>query len=149
MASNLTRFNPFSDISRFEPFRNMDNMFNNLRMMPTWANMEAESNIRIDVNETDDAYMVKADMPGINKDDIKVNVEGNQVTIQSETKKEQEEKKEGKVVRSERYYGQQSRSFTLAQDVDETKAEAKYQDGVLQLTLPKKPGASKKQITIQ
>jgi HSP20 family protein len=127
----------------------MDNMFNNLRMMPTWANMEAESNIRIDVNETDDAYMVKADMPGINKDDIKVNVEGNQVTIQSETKKEQEEKKEGKVVRSERYYGQQSRSFTLAQDVDETKAEAKYQDGVLQLTLPKKPGASKKQITIQ
>lgn len=148
MANNLMRLNPFSDISRFEPFRNIDDMLNNLRLSP-WANTEAESNIRIDVSETDDAYMVKADIPGAKKEDIKINVEGNQVTIQSETKKEQEEKKEGKVVRCERYYGQQSRSFTLAQDVDETKAEAKYQDGVLQLTLPKKPGSASKQISIQ
>lgn len=148
MANNLMRFNPFSDISRFEPFRNFDEMINNLRLMP-WSGVEAESRIRLDVSETDDAYMIKADMPGVSKEDIKVNVEGNQVTIQSEVKKESEEKKEGKVVRCERYYGQQSRSFTLAQDVDDARAEAKYQDGVLLLTLPKKPGSASKQISIQ
>jgi len=149
MANNLMRFNPFSEMARFEPFRDFDEMLNNFRMAPSWANMGAEPRIRLDVNETENAYMIKADIPGVSKDDIKVNIEGNQVTIQTEMKKEQEEKKEGKVVRSERYYGQQSRSFMLDQDVDDSKAEAKYQDGVLQLTLPKKPGSTKKQLTIQ
>ena len=62
--------------------------------------------------------------------------------------KETEEKKEGKVIRSERYVGRQSRSFSLAQDVDETRAEAKHTNGVLQLTLPKKPGSSKKMLSV-
>lgn len=149
MANNLMRFNPFGDMSRFEPFRNFDEILNNFRLAPPWTNMEAEPRIKIDVNETDQAYNVKADIPGVNKDDIHVNVEGNIVTIQAEVKQEKEEKQEGKVVRSERYYGQQSRSFTLGQEIDEGKAEAKYQDGVLQLTLPKKPGTTKKQISIQ
>lgn len=149
MASNLSRFNPFSDMTRFEPFRNFDEMFNNFRLASPWANIEAEPRIRIDVNENENAYIVKADMPGVKKEEIKVNVEGNQVTIQAEVKKESEEKQEGKVVRSERYYGQQSRSFMLEQDIDDSKAEARYQDGVLQLTLPKKPGTTRKQISIQ
>lgn len=149
MASNLSRFSPFSDLTRLEPFRNFDEMFNNFRLASPWANVEAEPRIRIDVNETDNAYMVKADIPGVNKDDIKVNVEGNQVTINAEIKKEAEEKREGKVVRCERYYGAQSCSFTLEQEIDDSKAEAKYQDGVLQLNLPKKPGTEKKQISIQ
>ena len=94
------------------------------------------------------AYLVKADAPGVPKEDIKVTVEGNFVTIEFEVKKENEQQDEGKTVRSERYYGVQSRSFALAQDVDETKAEATYKDGVLELKLPKKPGSARTQLTI-
>ncbi|MCL1886833.1 MAG: Hsp20 family protein [Betaproteobacteria bacterium] len=149
MANNLRRIAPFGELSRFEPFRNLDEIFNNFRLMPSLGNMEmVEPRIKIDVNETDDAYIVKADTPGIAKDDIHVSVEGNQVTIEFEIKKETEEKEEGKIIRSERYVGQQSRSFSLAHEVDESKAEAKYTNGVLQLTLPKKPGSSKKTLLV-
>ena len=75
-------------------------------------------------------------------------VEGNQVTIGAEVKKESEEKKDGRVLRSERQYGYASRSFTLASAVDEAKAIAKYQDGVLELTLPKKAATSSKRLAI-
>ena len=76
-------------------------------------------------------------------------IEGNNVSITAEVKKEHEEKEGENLICSERYYGQQSRHFSLAQDVDESKAEAKYHDGVLELVLPKKAGASRKQISIQ
>ena len=82
------------------------------------------------------------------KDDIHVSIDGNQVTISGETKKESEEKKGEEVIRSERYYGKVSRSFTLAQDVDESKVVAKYADGVLKLTLPMKSKAATRKITV-
>lgn len=148
MASNLSGFNPFHEISRFEPFRNLDDFFNNYRLATPWSSWEPEPRIKIDVAETNDAYLVKADAPGVPKEDIKVTVEGNFVTIEFEVKKENEQNSEGKTVRSERYCGVQSRSFALSQDVDETKAEAKYKDGVLELTLPKKPGSARTQLTI-
>ncbi|MEA5098020.1 MAG: Hsp20/alpha crystallin family protein [Burkholderiaceae bacterium] len=148
MARNLMRFNPFGDIARFEPMKGFEDMFKDFRLMPSWGSMEAEPRIKIDVTENDSAYQVKADIPGVNKDDIKVTIDGNQVSINVEVKKEKEEKKEGNVIRSERYYGQQYRSFTLAQDVDEAKAEAKYNNGVLELSLPKKAGTASKQIAI-
>jgi HSP20 family protein len=78
----------------------------------------------------------------VKKEDIQVSIDGNRVSISAETKTEKEEKKGEKVLRSERYYGNVARSFTLANDVDETKAKAKYTDGVLELTLPKKEGAT-------
>ncbi len=148
MANNLSNFNPFNEISRFEPLRNLDDFFNNYRMASPWSSWESEPRIKIDVSETDDAYLVKADAPGVPKEDIKVTVEGNFVTIEFEVKKEDKQEEEGKTVRSERYYGIQSRSFALAQDVDETKAEASYKDGVLELKLPKKPGSARTQLTI-
>ncbi|NLC23882.1 MAG: Hsp20/alpha crystallin family protein [Oxalobacter sp.] len=149
MANNLRRIAPFGELTRFEPFRNLDEIFNSFRMMPSMGNMDmVEPRIKIDVNETDDAYVVKADAPGVSKEDIHVSVEGNQVSIEFEIKKESEEKEEGKVIRTERYVGKQSRSFSLAQDVDESKAEARYTDGVLQLTLPKKPGSSRKMLSV-
>lgn len=148
MARNLMRFNSFGDISRFEPMKNFEEMFKDFRLMPSWSSMEAEPRIKMDVTETDGAYQVKADIPGVNKEDIKVTIDGNQVSINVEVKKEQEEKKEGNVIRSERYYGQQFRSFTLSQEVDDTKAEAKYNNGVLELNLPKKPGIASKQISV-
>ncbi|HEY0848088.1 MAG TPA: Hsp20/alpha crystallin family protein [Noviherbaspirillum sp.] len=149
MAGNLMRFDPINEMLRFDPFRNMDDLFREFSVMPSLRGYEPEPRIRLDVEEADEAYMVKADLPGVKKEDIKVAVEGNRVSISAECKREKEEKGNGNVVRSERYYGQQHRSFTLPQDVDETKAQASYSDGVLSLSLPKKAGAGSKQITVQ
>lgn len=104
--------------------------------------------IKLDVNEGDANYVVKADVPGVRKEDIDVRIDGNQVTISAEVKKEKEEKKDGRVLRSERHYGFASRSFSLACDVDEAKSVAKYENGVLELTLPKKTTTSSKRLPI-
>lgn len=147
--ANLTRFDPFTEIARFDPFRNVDEFFKEFSMMPSLRGLEAEPRIRMDVSETDQAYQVKADIPGVTKEDIKVSIDGNTVSIRAEMKEEKTEKMPGNIMRSERHYGEQFRSFTLPHEVDESKAEAKYQDGVLSLTLPKKAGTTSKQITIQ
>lgn len=104
--------------------------------------------IRVDVHEDDGGYTIKADIPGVKKEDIDVRVDGNVVTVSAEVKREEEEKKDGRVLRSERHYGYASRSFSLASDVDEAKADAKYADGVLTLKLPKKAQASSKRLSI-
>ena len=148
MASNLTRFDPFGDMMRAEPFHHIEDLLKDFRMLPTLRGLESEPRIRMDVSETDDAYMVKAEIPGVKKEDIKVSINGNQVSISADTKEEKEDRKNGVVVRSERYYGHQQRAFTLAQEVDEARADAKYQDGVLELTLPKKPETGGRQIAI-
>ena len=148
MANNLPNIHPFNEISRFEPMRNMDDFFNNFRLSAPWSSWEPEPRIKIDVSETDDAYVVKADAPGVSKEDLKVTVEGNFVTIEYELKKEENREENGKTVRNERYYGMQSRSFALAQEVDESRAEAMYRDGVLELKLPKKPGSTKTRLAV-
>jgi HSP20 family protein len=104
--------------------------------------------MKIDVTQNDKAYTVKADMPGVKKDDIHVEVDGNVVSISAEVKKEKEEKKDERVIRSERYYGRMERSFTLDHDIDETAVDAKYSDGVLNLTLPKKAKSTSKLISV-
>jgi HSP20 family protein len=104
--------------------------------------------IKLDVHEADGSYTVKAEVPGVSKDDIDVRIDGNQVTISAEVKKTQEEKKDGRVLRSERQYGYASRSFALACEVDEAKSTAKYQDGILELSLPKKTKSSSKRLPV-
>lgn len=152
MAQNLMRFDPFGDLMRVDPFRNMDEIFSEFAMMPSLrgsGRMESMGQIRMDVSETDKAYEVKADIPGVKKEDIKVAIDRNQVTINAEVKQEQEESQKGGTVRSERYYGQMYRSFVLPQEVDDASAEAKYENGVLMLTLPKKAeGGGAKQLAI-
>jgi len=106
--------------------------------------------MRLDVSEKKDAYMVKADLPGVKKEDINVRIDGNIVQIDAEVKQEKETKGDGdKVLRSERYYGSVSRTFSLSQDVDDAKAVAKYADGVLTLELPKKATTASKKVTVQ
>ncbi|MEJ8827439.1 Hsp20/alpha crystallin family protein [Variovorax humicola] len=106
--------------------------------------------MRIDVSENDGAFNVKADIPGVKKEDINVKINGNVVSIEAETKSEKETKGNGdKVLRSERYYGSISRSFSLGQDVDDKKVQAKYADGVLTLELPKKAPDAASKIVIQ
>jgi HSP20 family protein len=108
-----------------------------------------ELRIKTDVIENDKAYTVKAELPGVKKEDIQVTVDGNQLVIKAEVKKEKEEKKDEKIIHCERYYGQIYRGLRLNQDVNEADVYAKYQDGVLELTLPKKAGSTSKQINIQ
>ena len=126
----------------------MDEMFR--QMLRPWRGELAERSpqIKLDVHESDASYTVKAEVPGVSKDDIDVRIEGNRVTLSAELKNATEEKKDGRVLRSERQYGYASRSFTLACDVDESKAEAKYKDGILELSLPKKTKSSSKRLPI-
>ena len=146
---NITRFDPLSDLVSFAPFGSLEDFFRVPRMRSLVRDLPAEPEIKMDVAEDDKAYHVKAEVPGVKKEDIHVAVEGNQVSINAEVKKEKEEKKGTTVLRSERYYGTQSRSFTLMHDVDQDKAEAKFQDGILELTLPKKTnGGAVKQIAV-
>ena len=108
-----------------------------------------ELKIKVDVKEDDKAYTVHADIPGVSKDDIQVDVDGSVISIRAEVKKEKEEKKGEKLIHSERYYGMVSRSFSLPAEVDEKAVVAKYEDGVLDLTLPKKTGNGSRRIAIQ
>jgi HSP20 family protein len=106
--------------------------------------------MRLDVTEVDGMYKVRADIPGVKKDDINVRIDGNIIQIDAEAKKEKDIKDSGgKVLRSERWEGSVSRTFSVAQDVDEAKVSAKYEDGVLTLELPKKATAPSKRIAIQ
>jgi len=127
----------------------IDTMFRHF-IVPLRADKALDNlDIRIDVVEKDGTFKVRADLPGVKKEDINVRIDGNLVQIDAETKGEKEFKGEGgKVLRSERYYGTVSRAFTLAQDVDETKAVAKYEDGVLTLELPKKTTSESKRLTV-
>ncbi len=140
--ANLTRYTPVDDA--------FDDLFRGFLMRPVRMNMEGgpEMKIKMDVKEDDKAYTVHAEIPGVKKDDIHVNIDGNQVSISAELKQEKEVKEGVKVLRSERYYGKVSRAFTLGQDVDEEAAQAKYNDGVLELILPKKAVTKARRLTI-
>ena len=105
--------------------------------------------IKVDVVETDAAYVVKAEIPGVNKDEIQVSIEGDVVTIGAEVKREQETKDGERVLRTERYSGNVYRAFTLPVEIDEVSSTAKYENGVLELTLAKKPAAQGRKLTIQ
>jgi HSP20 family protein len=139
-----------ANITRYDPFNDMDDLFKGLFVRPMRFDLDMPQQMRmkIDVTKADDAYTVKADIPGVKKDDIQVSIDDNEVTISGEIKKETEEKKGEEVLRSERYYGKVSRSFTLPHDVDEAKVVAKYADGVLKLTLPMKVQSRTKKITV-
>lgn len=144
--ANITRYDPFSELTRFDPFG--DDFFRGFALRPVFRSPEGEPQMRLDVTEDDKTYTVKAEIPGVKKEDIKVSVDGNQVSISAEVRKEKEEKEGKKVVRSERYYGSVARSFTLARDVEQSEVVAKYNDGVLELSLPKKAGNSGKTIKV-
>ncbi len=146
--AGITRYDPFN-LTRVDPFGDIDDLFKGFLVRPMAFEGQPQMQIKMDVKENDGAYTVHADIPGVKKEDIHVTIEGNQVSISAEVKKEKEEKQGEKVLRSERYYGKVARSFTLAQDVDEAKAQAKYADGVLELALPKKAASSAKKLSIQ
>lgn len=146
--ANITRFEPFSELVRTEPFGDFDSMFKGFMLRPMFQGANAAPQMKLDVTEDDKVYTVKAEIPGVKKEDIKISIDGNQVSISAEVKKETEKKEGKKVVHSERFYGQVARSFTLDQEVDRASAKANYKDGVLEAVLPKKPGTAATQITV-
>lgn len=105
--------------------------------------------IRVDVKETDQGYSVQAEVPGVAKDDIQVSIDGNVVTLGAEIKQSDSQTSDEKVLRSERYYGAVSRSFQLPADIDQETAKAKYDNGVLTLTLPKKKSGTTQRLAIE
>ena len=136
--ANLTRFDPLDDLFRGFFVRPVE--FNNAQApAPT---------IKMDVKEEGDAYLVHAELPGVRKEDIHVVVEGNHVSISAEVRQEKEVKEGERVLRAERYFGKVSRSFQLEQDIDDAKAAAKFNDGVLELTLPKRTSSPSKRLAI-
>jgi HSP20 family protein len=142
-----------ANVQRWDPFDDIDDLFKGfflrpMRMEPGEAAGQPVK-IRIDVKEDDKSYQVHAELPGVKKEDINVSIDGNQVSISAEVKREKEEKQGEKVLRTERYYGKVYRAFALAQDVDQEGASARYENGVLELTLPKKQAAAQKRLAVQ
>lgn len=142
--NQLTHWNPFKALARSESNSGFEQLFRDFGLRPIVGQLEVPD-IRIDVNESDKAYLVKADIPGAKKEDIDVAVDGRQVTISA---KSSSEKKDETALYCERTEGQVYRSFMLPAEVDESGAEAKYEDGVLNLTLPKKANGSTRRVKV-
>lgn len=128
-----------------DPF---DELLRGFLIRPVGGQAQA-STLKVDVNEREDAYAIHAEIPGIKKEDIHVAIDGAIVSITAERREEKEVKDGERLLRSERYFGKVSRSFELPQEVDESQSSAKYNDGVLELVLPKKVAAQAKRLTIQ
>lgn len=140
--------NSLNDLVCFDPFREMEDFLQDYMALPRLRMTDVAPRMRADLSETEQAYRLKAEVPDVQKEDITVSIDGNRVSISTDVKKK-DRQDGGKLVRSERYGGQQYRSFTLPKEVDESKAEAKCQDGIPELILPKKPGSGKRTSKIQ
>ena len=140
--ANVTRFDPLNEL--------VDDLFKGFFVRPVAFEGRGEaSRMKVDVLEKNGAYTLSAELPGVRKQDIQVTIDGAQVTLAAEGGREREVGQDERLLHSERRYGRVTRSFSLPQEVDETKAEAKFRDGVLELTLPKKAAATRKQVAIQ
>ena len=141
MAS-LQIYDPFAEVG-------IDDLFRGFFRPVRGTDRTTPVAVKVDVTESDKGYVVHAEIPGVSKDEIQVAVEGNQVTIAAEVKRNNEPKDGERVLRTERYYGAVYRSFTLPSELDEAKSEAKYENGVLELKLAKKPAVAGRKLTIQ
>jgi len=141
--ANITRYDPFGEV--FDDF--VKGFF--VRPLAAVEPGETVRRVKIDVNENNGEYRVLAEVPGVKKEEIQVDIDGDVVTVSAETRAEKDVKEGERVIHSERSYGKISRSFRLGQEVDQAKASAKYNDGILELVLPKKAAASAKRISIQ
>ena len=139
-------------LTRYEPLvGQLDGLFNEFfRPAFVWDNRsEQPAPIRVDVKDAGEAYTVHAEIPGVKKEDIAVEIEGNEVAIAVEVKRESETRDGEKWLRAERFHGKAERRFALPQEIDEAKANAKFADGVLELALPKKQAAAGRKVVVQ
>ena len=138
-----------ANIARYNPIDELFNEFSKGFFVRPFAVPEgAEPKMKLDVKEDEKSYTVQADIPGVRKEDIQVDIEGDTISVRAEAKREKEEKQGEKVIYSERSYGMVSRSFQLPVEVDSQGVKAEYKDGVLNLTLPKKANGGGRRISI-
>jgi HSP20 family protein len=144
------------NLMKWDPFRELEDVSNRLnrvfgrplaRMEPNEMFTVADWTPSADISETDTAYLIKAEIPGVNKEDVKVTIENGMLTIQGERKMEKEEK-DKKFHRIERSYGSFMRSFRVPDDADESAVKAEFKDGVLNVTLTKSAKAKPKAINV-
>ncbi len=133
----------------YDPFAGsgIDDLFRGF-FAPVRRDADSPVSIKVDVTENDKGYVVHAEVPGVRKDDIHVTIEGNQVSISAETKRESQKKEGERVLRTERYYGSSYRSFVLPTEIDESASEARYDNGVLELKLAKKAAVTGRKLAI-
>jgi len=140
--ANITRYDPFNEL--------VDDLFKGFFVRPLAFEPRAELvRMKLEVAEKNGTYLVTAELPGVKKEDINVTVDGAQVTLAAEVKREKEAAGNDRLLHTERSFGKVTRTFTLPQELDEAKVEAKFRDGVLELALPKKAAAQRKPIAIQ
>ena len=142
-------------IVKSDPFSEMDDMFDRYTKAVGWPRRGSQELMatgdwapRVDISETDHEFIIKAEIPEVGKEDLKVTVDNNVLTIRGERKQEKEEK-DKKFHRVERYYGTFARSFTLPENVDQAKIEASFKDGMLNLRLPKTGEVRAKEIEVK
>lgn len=143
-------------LAKWDPFREMEEMLDPYSRSLDWPfrggrslnTKGADWAPRVDISETDAEFCIKADVPGIKREDVKINIEDHILSISGENKQEKEEKGE-KFHRVERFYGSFRRSFTLPENVNEEKIEANFKDGLLTLTIPKTEAAKPKSIEVK
>jgi HSP20 family protein len=135
-----------SSLIRRDP---LDDLFRGFFVRPVEYGSQSEApSVKIDVKEQENGYLVHAEIPGVKKEDIHVAIDGAIVSVSAERREEKDVKEGERVLRTERYFGKVSRTFQLGQDIDDAKAAAKFSDGVLELTLPKKAAARTKRLVI-
>lgn len=140
--ANMTRLSPIEDA--------FDELFRGFFVRPvSFEGPTAAAQFRVDVAENDKAYVIQAEIPGVKKEDIGITIDGEHVAISAEVKREKDARNGDRQLRTERYYGKVYRAFTLEQAVDEATAQAKYENGVLEVTLPKRAVVAAKRITVQ
>jgi HSP20 family protein len=143
-----------ASIARVDPFGGIvDDLFKGFFVRPVnydagWEARAGLPRAKVDVTEKNGAYLVTAELPGVKKDDIQITIDGTDVTLTAEVKRETEAANDERTLHTERVFGKLTRSFSLPQELDEERAEAKFRDGLLELTLPKKVAAPRKQISI-
>jgi HSP20 family protein len=144
--NQLSRWSPFRQFGRYDPLAGLEEAIGAI-FPADGRQLRRAMEMRLDVAEDDKGYSVSVDMPGVRKEDIDVAVEGSQVTIRAEVKRDKSAHR-GKEIHTERYEGEAYRSFTLPQEVDAAAAKAQYDGGVLTLALPKKNGSAARHVSI-
>ena len=143
-------------LAKWDPFQEVDELMGRYSKPLDWPfrggrglmTRSSDWAPRVDISETDEKFIVKAEVPGIDRKDIKIHVEDHILSIQGENKQEKEEEGE-QFTRVERYYGTFNRSFSLPENVDEGKIDAEFKNGLLTLTIPKTESSKPKSIEVK
>ena len=138
-------------LTRQDPLASrLEGLFGELLDPAAWTQTRSQAlPLRVDVRETADSYIVLAELPGVKKDAIQIEIEGDEVSIAADIGRVPEAKEGEKWVRLERFHGRTERRFALPQEIDAERADAKFTDGLLELALPKRAPAGGRRISVQ